>query len=554
MNDNTKTHNSQYEAKQLLPIGLIVAIGAILCRLPALGAWWNLDDWDLLARAANVTFSDGPSPRVFSQVVFWEVFHPIFGDNAQGWAFVRLIIFGGISWTTVRICKHLGMEKLPRLFAGLLVAASPLAFTPLYWASGVQTLLGALFALRAIDFALQNRTWPVLLLGVFSILSKENAILLPLILPFIFNNKTWKQWLVIALLGALAILESWLVLITFNHTPGMPYALGDIKSVFTHLAGYGWWMLSPGIPYTIKLGLVELIAGLSIWLLWGIYSFKTWRNDDSVPAFLLISSLASIAPALALKTHHYPYMAFLAAIPFYILIAQLVAGRFRFSVRKLIVLSVMMLLIGFGLMEARISLRTTDGLPADTTVRNSSMSYAAHKTIRAFDNESIVILQPAFSLEGNDSGLLRPTPLYNALGGQTLVPMLALEGINLSWKTDMDNLSRDVVVLVDAGPLLKYWGNMPQPLIYLALSDIAIGKYSEARFALREAMIGSDTSMPFMYDESQLIFPPSEVEKNCEEFLSFLEHDSGVNGENRAITETAIDLFNRCGFTREKND
>ncbi len=555
MNNNTKTQNSQYEAKELLPIGLIVAIGAIFCRLPALGAWWNLDDWDLLARAANVIFSDGPSPRVFSQIVFWEVFHPIFGDNAQGWAFVRLLIFGGISWTTVRICKHLGMEKLPRLFAGLLVAASPLAFTPLYWASGVQTLLGALFALRAIDFALQNRIWPVLLLGVLSILSKENAILLPLILPFVFINRTWKHWLVIALLGALAIFESWLVLITFNHTPGMPYALGDIQSVFTHLAGYGWWMLSPGIPYTIKLGLVELIAGLSLWLLWGIYSFRTWRNDDSVPAILLISSLASIAPALALKTHHYPYMAFLAAIPFYILVAQLAVSRFSFSIKKSVIMSVMILLIGFGLMEARITLRTSDGLAADPVVFKTSISYAAVSKIRTFQNNPVVILQPSVSIDKENAGLLRPTPIYNAIGGQTLVSLLALEGIDLSWKTGLTrSIPKDAIILVDAGPILKFWGQMPQPLIYLALSDIALGKFTEARFALREAMISSDTTMPFMYDESQLILPPSEIEKNCEAFLRFLELDSDINGENEAITETAVDLFDRCGFTREKND
>ena len=547
MNDNTKTNNSQYEAKQLLPIGLIVAVGAVLCRLPALGAWWNLDDWDLLARAANVIFSDGPSPRAFSQIAYWEIFCPIFGDNAQSWAFVRLLIFGGISWTTVRICKHLGMEKLPRLFAGLLVAASPLAFTPLYWASGVQTLLGALFALRAIDYALQNRIWQVFLLGVLSILSKENAILLPLILPFIFINKTWKHWLVIALLGAVAILESWLVLITFKHTPGMPYALGNLQSVFTHLAGYGWWMLSPGIPYTIKLGLVELTAGLSVWLLWGIYSFKTWRNNDSIPALLLISSLASIAPALALKTHHYPYMAFLAAIPFYILVAQLVTSRLSFSVRKSITLSIVMLLIGFGLMEARISLRTSDGLSADPIVFKTSISYAAVSKIRTFQNSPIVILQPS-------TGLLKPTPIYDAIGGQKIVPLLALEGIDLSWKTELNNLPQDAIVLVDAGPILKFWGKMPQPLIYLALSDIALGKFAEAGLALREAMIVSDTTMPFMYDESQLVLPPSEVEKNCEAFLRFLELDSDVNGENRAITETAIDLFDRCGFIREKND
>ncbi len=552
MNNNTKTNNSQYEAKQLLPIGLIVAIGAVLCRLPALGAWWNLDDWNLLARAANVAFADGPSPRIFSQVVFWEIFHPIFGDNAQGWAFVRLLLFGGISWTTVRICKHLGMEKLPRLFAGLLVAASPLAFTPLYWASGVQTLLGALFALRAIDFALQNRIWPVLLLGILSILSKENAILLPLILPFIFVSKTWKHWLVIALLGALAIFEGWLVLNTFKHTPGMPYALGNLQSVFTHLAGYGWWMLSPGIPYTIKLGLMELIAGLSVWLLWGIYSFKTWRNNDSVPAILLISSLASIAPALALKTHHYPYMAFLAAIPFYILVAQLAVSQFSFSVKKSVIMSFMMLLIGFGLMEARISLRASDGLAADPVVYKTSISYAAVSKIRTFQNNPVVILQPS---DRKNTSLLKPTPIYNAIGGQTIVSLLALEGIDLSWKTRLDSSTpKDAIILVDAGPILKFWGQMPQPLIYLALSDIALGKFAEARFALREAMIKSDTTMPFMYDESQLILPPSEIEKSCAAFLSFLELDSDINGENKAITETAVDLFDRCGFMKENND
>ena len=81
-----------------------------------------------------------------------------------------------------------------------------------------------------------------------------------------------------------------------------------------------------------------------------------------------------------------------------------------------------------------------------------------------------------------------------------------------------------------------------------------MGKFAEARFALREAMIKSDTTMPFMYDESQLILPPSEIEKSCAAFLSFLELDSDINGENKAITETAVDLFDRCGFMKENND
>jgi hypothetical protein len=551
MNDNTKTQNSQ---SKLLPIGLIIAVGAVFCRMPALGSWWTLEDWDLLARAANILHTQSASPRIFSQVVWWKFFYPIFGDNAQAWAFIRLFVFGGIGWSTVKVCQQLGMKKLPQLVAGLLVVASPLAFTPLYWASGIQTLLGALLALLAIIFALRNKIWLVLLFGVLSILSKENGLLLPLILPLILKHKNWKHWLVVGLLAVVAVVESWLVLDTFRHTPGMPYALGNLKSIATHLAGYGWWMISPGIPFSLKLGLGEMISGFSLWLIWGFYGLRTWRNGDAVPAVLLIASIGSLAPALALKTHHYPYMAFLAIIPFYILIAQLIFNRFAFSTRKLVLLSVLFLLTGFGLMEARLSLRSADGLPADPIVQKTSISFAAHSMIRNFRDNHIVILQPEVSIDRKNAGLLNPTPIFNAIGGYAAVSMLALDDIKLSWKTDLDGVDNNTIVLVDAGPLLKFWGKMPQPLIYLALSDIALGKYSEARFALRGAMIASDTSMPFMYDESQLIFPPSEVEKNSEAFLDFLKRDSDNNGENEAIIETAIELFNRCGFTRSIND
>ncbi len=169
---------------------IAVFVAAVSGRMPALGAWWNLDDWGQLARAAGLdagAAASGWPARLLSQHIYWDLTWPLFGLNSDAHALLRLALHGLAAVLVVRIAARGGLGPLSRLLAGLVFAASPLAFTPLYWASGIQEILAAVFALAAVERWLaapsQGRrqlAWASVL-AALSMFSKESALGLPLL-------------------------------------------------------------------------------------------------------------------------------------------------------------------------------------------------------------------------------------------------------------------------------------------------------------------------------------------------------------------------------------
>ncbi len=54
-----------------LMVDVAVLLAAILGHLPAFGAWWTLDDWNFLGRAAGLTETAGGFPaRFISQQLY----------------------------------------------------------------------------------------------------------------------------------------------------------------------------------------------------------------------------------------------------------------------------------------------------------------------------------------------------------------------------------------------------------------------------------------------------------------------------------------------------
>jgi hypothetical protein len=120
-------------------------------HLPALGTYWNEDDWGLLGRAAGLIERSQLSARLLSQDWYWRLAYPLFGIAPDPYAWTRLFLHGGSAALVAKIAGHGGCGTATQLAAGILFAATPLAFTPLYWASGVQELLGAFLALAALE-------------------------------------------------------------------------------------------------------------------------------------------------------------------------------------------------------------------------------------------------------------------------------------------------------------------------------------------------------------------------------------------------------------------
>ena len=165
---------------------LAVTAAAVIGRLPALGAWWNQDDWGLIGRAAGLANDLGGSglpARLLSQHLWWDLTWPLFGLDPIPHAWSRLVLHALSTVLVVRIASRAGLTSLARLVAGLLFAATPLAFTPLYWAAGIQELLAVLLALVAVERWLTGGRQNLLLAflaAIASMLSKEAGLGLPL--------------------------------------------------------------------------------------------------------------------------------------------------------------------------------------------------------------------------------------------------------------------------------------------------------------------------------------------------------------------------------------
>ncbi len=119
----------------------LVALTAILGRLPALGAYWNQDDWGLLAAASGLSDAASPAVRWLSRTLYWDAMWPLAGLDPVPYAWTRLALHALAAAGVATLARRLRLSTLQSLVAGLVMAASPLAFTPLYWAAGVQDLL-----------------------------------------------------------------------------------------------------------------------------------------------------------------------------------------------------------------------------------------------------------------------------------------------------------------------------------------------------------------------------------------------------------------------------
>ncbi|MFT5316393.1 MAG: hypothetical protein ACI9UK_002239, partial [Candidatus Krumholzibacteriia bacterium] len=170
---------------QAIKLDLVVFLSVGLSRWPALESYWCLDDWGQLARSAGMLAREPGLPaRWLSQDLWWTLTWPLFGLNAVAHTVLRLLLHGLSAVIIARIARQSTGRPNTGLIAGCLFAASPVAFTPLYWASGIQELLAGVLALAAVErwwFGGTKRWILATGLGIASILAKEPGFGLPIL-------------------------------------------------------------------------------------------------------------------------------------------------------------------------------------------------------------------------------------------------------------------------------------------------------------------------------------------------------------------------------------
>ncbi len=551
-----ETRHRTDPADRWLP--LAAAAAALLGRLPALGAWWNADDWELLAGAAGLRHVAGPPARWLSRHLYWDLMWPVAGLDPHPWAWTRLLLFALCAGLTVRIGRLLRLPAAAALAAGLLVAASPLAFTPLRWAAGVQELLGLALLLVAVERLLAGGRLAVaaaILAGGAAILSKESALLLPAGLlatsRLADGAAARRARLAGLLLLPVAIAEGWLLWRGFDHGPSGEFAL-SLAAVPVNLAQHGWWLASPGPVLTTRFTFAIGLAGLSVWLLWSAWAWRRWQVADRLPALLLGAALLILAPALPLQTRVAPWLALAAVVPAALalsgaIVPALVPTRPQ---RQWIVLAAatVALLTWMG-MTVRIQRRAPDGTPADPLVRRAAVAHAAAAALRSVppgQAPRVTLLQIDFRRDAADADLPRPTFLHEALGGRWGPALLAAPGQEIRWTTDLGSVPPEAIVFADGGARLLFWGPPAQAWVYLALTAIAADRPLLAADALERGLRQGRRTFPFGFAADQLPVPVSAVRRRAASFLQVLAASSRPADERSALLETARQLLRVC--------
>ncbi len=526
-------------------IELSVFLAAVLGHMPAFGAWWNLDDWGLLGRAAGLLESQSSFPaRFFSQNLYWDLTWPLFGTHADPHTWLRLVLHGLCAVLVTRIAARAGLRSLPRLVAGLLVAATPLVFTPLYWAAGVQELLGAVFALAAVERFLAGERRDLVLAflwAVLSMLSKEAGLGLPIlfvIMLFVGVGPQLKDrlfaWGLCFLLFLVAVLEGTLVFQHFATGPGDPYALGGLAIVANNLGTMGWWMLSPGPLLADTLLWPQAAGGAMLFVLWAVWGISKFQQGRMLPLLTLVAGLGSILPSMPLQHQLHPYLGYLGICAGAVALSSLIPARWKASPLLVVGLAVLAAAWGYFSMETRLNQRDESGLPADPVVRATSLSWQISRMLpqlpldRAAGNQrAVTFLQiPTTGQQMEMADRLGErwvagTPMHESIGG-TIGPRLILgKTTRVDWVNALFTNPSDALVLCELGPDFRHWGNTGNAALYAALADVGMGRFERARKHLIRGADLNDETMAFAFDPSQVAVSVDLVLARKEDFIDW---------------------------------
>ncbi len=554
---------------------LAALAGAVLGHLPVLGAWWCRDDWGLLARAAGVVERpQGLPARWLSQHLYWQATWPLWGLDPTPHAMVRLLLHGACALLVVRLARRGGLTTAGAALAGFVFAASPLAFTPLYWASGIQELLGAALALLALERWLaaseEGRGAVVVatLAAVGALLSKESALGLPLLLAGIawwrpgaagsdprrdLRLERLAAGLLLAAAGGAAVLATTL----FETGAGAPYETGGLATMLPNLGLGARWLLAPGPIVGAKASWLAASVGWLLVLAWSVWGVRRWRGGQRLPLVALAGALLSITPVLPLRHHLAPYMAYLAVAGWALALGAMLPRRIALSRVALVV--GLLACAGWGLVSTRTVLgrRNELGLPADDLVRATSLSWEARGALQGVAGmgggrpvRQVTLLQiPSgpgaleYAQRYGERWAGR-TEMYEALGGDLGAAMLVPSGVTAHWRNGLVTAPDSALVFIESGTGLKPWGRTGQAAYYAALTDIGFGNFDRARAHLVRAGGLNGKTILFACDQGLLPIPLAMVTQNQKSFIDWTVAHMGQDASRAEVAGLQDTFFN----------
>ena len=533
---------------------LVVAAAALVGRLPALGAWWHGEEWTLLGRAAGLVDESLPAAHWVGRHFFWDIFYPIFGLNPGPYAVIRLLLFAGCAWLVVRLARSLGLGSWQQLLAGMLVAATPLAFAALYQGAGVQDLLGLFLALLAVTRWLggtrRGRLWAAAL-AVPAILSGVGALGLPLLfLAMLWANVRVRQenrahaWSLIFLVSMVAIVEGLVVLTRSGSDPESLKLLPGLGAVATNSGVFGWWLLSPGPLLARDLSWPMTAAGLAFIAGWAWWAVVSWQHGRRLPGLTLLAAVLAVAPALPRVEGTAPEVLLPAVPALALAVSSLLTTQRKPGIPALVAVGFLVTAWSFWSMDMRLGQRDIQGLPDDPVVRSTSLSWKLCRQLLELPLNRGQREDPALTLleiprTPSDQELadklgphwVRGSELLESLG-KDLGPRLVLarhlgRPVQVDWVNALFDNPPTALVLCQDGLRFRHWGDTPNATLVAALDDVAHQRYERARRHLQRGSRlqsgGAEAreAGSFFFDPDQLTVTPEQILAQKEPFIDW---------------------------------
>jgi len=244
---------------------------AIVVYAHALNYYFSEDDFTFLARARGLLpYPDVLCPlggRLLSARLYFQAMNAFFGLEAGPYHWVNVLLHAANAVLVYAIARKLTMRRLAALAAGAVFASLDLAFTAVFWISGVQDLLAAAFMLvtALIWVSSDRKTGAASALSsltfALSLLSKESGILFPgVLLALAWAQGTPRRRALAAAVPHIALSAAALALALVQRA-GVPtggaYETGLTRQLVHNLSTYIVWTADVAHPYKDRVAVVR---------------------------------------------------------------------------------------------------------------------------------------------------------------------------------------------------------------------------------------------------------------------------------------------------------
>lgn len=347
----------------LAPLILVV----VLVYMPSLFNFFSADDWFHL-RVSNIgswrefinffsflkTNQSIAFYRPLSTQTFFFIFQKLFDLNSFPYHLFILLVFGVSLHLLYQVAIILLKNKRVAFLAVLVYGFSVSNFTRLYFLSAFQEGLLVLFSLLTILSYLRRKriSW---LFFVLALLSKETAVVLPLVLLVLDWTRKKRDFSKLTPLVLILLPYLYLRLFKFGIVSGDTYVwnFSPLKAGNT-LMWYSLWAIGSPEFLVDYIGpslqpISRFFADYSLWwpvivfplMVLIVYSVYQYLQSLSLPYLFLF--VISLGPVLFLPTHKFALELGLPLVWFSLLIAQILPKR-----RKLLI-SFLVLYLGYNL-------------------------------------------------------------------------------------------------------------------------------------------------------------------------------------------------------------